>query len=228
MSLLLKQPDEILRHIVSFAPFPDALNLPLTCKKLRDTCNTDETFTKKRKIITEDTDSWNCGMATSARENHLDLVEFFISKGADDWDWGMAGTARGGHFDLVEFFISKGADYWNWGMGSAAEGGHLDLVEFFIAKGANDWERGMGSSAEGGHLDLVEFFIAKGANSWDCGMEWAARGGHLDLVEFFIASIFMGNEGRTHHTCFLFPKQAQQRKPIKNPAKFHALFTPLY
>jgi len=136
MSLLLKQPDEILLHIVSFAPFPYVLNLPPVCKKLRDICNTDPTFTKKRKIIAD--------------------TKLFV-----ELDWGMACAAKGSHFDLIDFFIAKGANDWKRGMGSSAEGGHLDLVEFFIAKGANSWDCGMEWAARGGHLDLVEFFIAR-------------------------------------------------------------------
>jgi len=161
MSLLLKQPDEILRHIVSFAPFPYALNLPPVCKKLRDTCNTNPTFTKKRKIIIVKGAVYNGRMLRAAKGGHLDVVEFFIAKGANNWDYAIGSAATGGHFDLVEFFIAKGADDWDWGMKDASGGGHLDLVKFFIAEGANNWNWGIYYAEEGGHDDIVLFLQDK-------------------------------------------------------------------
>jgi hypothetical protein len=50
-------------------------------------------------------------MSWAAQGGHLNLVEFFISKGASDWRVGRAGAAQGGHLNLVEFFMSKGASY---------------------------------------------------------------------------------------------------------------------
>ena len=73
-------------------------------------------------------------LGDAAREGHVDLVEYLVSKGANDWDSGMESASRGGHLELVKYFVSKGANDWVWGMTSASTGGHLELVKYFESK----------------------------------------------------------------------------------------------
>ena len=121
----------------------------------------------------------NTGMSFAARFNHLNIVEFFISKGADDLNLGLCRAASNKDAQLIiDFFVSKGANDWNSGMVSAAYNGNRSIIDFFISKGANKWNSGLNGAAFGGYQDLVEFFVAKGANNFDNGLKYAVSGGY--------------------------------------------------
>lgn len=88
--------------------FVTKIMLASTCLKLRSSfyqCfNLNEWLPFVRNM------NWDKGLQYASKNDHRDLVEFFISKGADNWAWALRGASKCGHRDLVDFYISLGAD----------------------------------------------------------------------------------------------------------------------
>lgn len=117
---------------------------------------------------------------------HVDLVEFFISKGANSWKFGLKQAAKGKHMKLIEYFLQK-ENVMNIddGLIGATQSRDKTLIDFFINKGAEDWDSALCAAAKIGDYELVDFFIERGAHEWLDAMSAACLGGHKHLAEFF-------------------------------------------
>lgn len=50
---------------------------------------------------------YNCALIEAVHYHHLDLIDFFISKGGNDFKWALKIAKKYHHHDLMEFFEDK-------------------------------------------------------------------------------------------------------------------------
>lgn len=131
----------------------------------------------------------NC-LAIAARENRLELVEFFITRGYDKHT-ALRWASQRGHMRIIDYLWRAGANIHvnnDLPLRVAARGGFLPAVQFLVSKGANihaEQDMALRWAASFGHLSVVEYLYGLDhPRQVGAALQLAAANGHLEVVMF--------------------------------------------
>jgi hypothetical protein len=132
--------------------------------------------------------SLDAGLFGACKGNHIEMVNFIVSKCADinNLDWcnrAFYGACLSGNPRMIQFVINMcGSDgpNWNEGLYAACKTGNLALCKQMLQSGATNLNMGVMGARNGEHKEMADFIV--GYNP-EYKIDWASCGGRAETDE---------------------------------------------
>lgn len=142
----------------------------------------------------------------AVEQRDMELATLCISEHNADPTSGMASAVKNNHLQMVEFLLSKGADPNNQ-MSAAAEGGKDDIINAFLIQ-SGDPNLGVKAAAENNQVSTLQLLLNANGDA-NLAMPVAIEKGNLEMVNMCISAPKPADVFRTEYvvkTCELSNK----------------------